>query len=67
MSFPLFKTYNVIVVSVYVSRELSLPDISMVHGRLLVSAWESGLRDVTDNAVKLVMKSVEVNFQCSFF
>lgn len=44
---------------VFASRELSLPDISMVHGRLLVSAWECGLRDVSDNAVKLVMQSVE--------
>ena len=32
----------------------------MVHGRLLVSAWECGLRDVNDSAVKLVMQAVEV-------
>lgn len=49
-----------IFISVFASRELSLPDISMVHGRLLVSAWECGLRDVSDSAVKLVMQSVEV-------
>lgn len=59
ISCAVHATYKGAEDTVFVSRELSLPDISMVHGRLLVSAWECGLKDVTDNAVKLVMKSVE--------
>ncbi|KAK3087694.1 hypothetical protein FSP39_009258 [Pinctada imbricata] len=31
----------------------------MLHGRMLVCAWESGLEEVSDPAVKLIMKSVE--------
>jgi hypothetical protein len=42
------------------SRELSIPDISMVHGRMLVCAWETGLEEVSDTAVKLIMQSIEV-------
>ncbi|XP_033732728.1 transcriptional adapter 1-like [Pecten maximus] len=44
---------------VFAARELSLPDITMVHGRMLVCAWESGLEDVSDMAVRLVMQSIE--------
>ena len=42
------------------SRELAVPDISMVHGRMLVCAWETGLEEVSDTAVKLIMQSIEV-------
>lgn len=42
------------------SRELSVPDVSMVHGRMLVCAWETGLEEVADTAVKLIMQSIEV-------
>ncbi|XP_029656502.1 transcriptional adapter 1 isoform X2 [Octopus sinensis] len=41
------------------SREATLPDISMVHGRMYVCAWENGLDDVAENAVKFVMTAVE--------
>ncbi|KAL5011598.1 hypothetical protein ScPMuIL_010149 [Solemya velum] len=44
---------------VFACRELTLPDVFMVHGRMLVSAWEFGLEDVADGAVKIVMQSVE--------
>lgn len=37
-----------------------LPDITMVHGRMLVCAWEVGLEEVTDTTVKLVMQTIEV-------
>ena len=32
----------------------------MVHGRMLVCAWETGLEEVSDTAVKLIMQSIEV-------
>lgn len=41
-----------------------MPDAAMVHGRMLVCAWETGLADVQDAAVKLVLLSLEV---CSAF
>lgn len=43
----------------FASREATLPDISMVHGRMYVCAWENGLDDVAENAVKYVMTAVE--------
>lgn len=45
----------------FASREATLPDISMVHGRMYVCAWENGLDDVAENAVKFVMTAVEVS------
>lgn len=54
--------YNVQLwfISVFAGRELSLPDISMIHGRLLVCAWEIGLVNVDDAVVKIVMQALEV-------
>jgi len=43
----------------YVAREGTLPDIGLVHGRLLVAAWEEGLEGVEDEAVELTMVAVE--------
>eukprot|EP00105_Crassostrea_gigas_P032371 XP_011455352.1 PREDICTED: transcriptional adapter 1 [Crassostrea gigas] len=43
----------------FASRDMVLPDITMVHGRMLVCAWEVGLEEVTDSAVRLVMQTVE--------
>ena len=37
-----------------------MPDLAMVHGRMLVCAWETGLADVQDTAVKLLMLALEV-------
>ena len=37
-----------------------LPDIGMVHGRMIVTSWDYGLDKVEDNAVRLLMKAVEV-------
>ena len=37
-----------------------LPDIAMVHGRFIVSAWEFGLDGIQDDAVKLLSLAVEV-------
>ena len=44
--------------------ELLLPDIAMVHGRFIVSAWEFGLEGVQDAAVKLLSLAVEVVIDC---
>jgi hypothetical protein len=38
-----------------------LPDVAMVHGRLVVSAWEFGLDGVQDDAVRMLAQSVEVS------
>nr|XP_022326093.1 transcriptional adapter 1-like [Crassostrea virginica] len=43
----------------FASRDMVLPDITMVHGRMLVCAWEVGLEEVTDTTVKLVMQTIE--------
>ncbi|CAC5406895.1 TADA1 [Mytilus coruscus] len=43
----------------FATRELAVPDISMVQGRMLVCAWETGLEDVSDTAVKLIMQAIE--------
>ena len=40
--------------------ELLLPDVAMVHGRFIVSAWEFGLDGIQDDAVKLLSLAVEV-------
>jgi len=40
--------------------ELLLPDMAMVHGRFIVSAWEFGLDGIQDDAVKLLSLAVEV-------
>ena len=36
----------------------------MVHGRMIVTAWDYGLDKVEDNAVRLLMKAVEVCVTC---
>ena len=40
--------------------ELLLPDVGMVHGRFIVSAWEFGLDGIQDDAAKLLSLAVEV-------
>ena len=45
------------------SREFVLPDLGMVQGRLLVSAWDYGLDDVQDDAAKMLLHAVEVRLQ----
>ena len=43
----------------FCARESTLPDVSLVHGRLLVAAWEEGLEGVEENAVKLALAAAE--------
>lgn len=43
----------------FCSKEKTLPDISLIHGRLLVAAWEEGLEGVEDDAVSLTLAAVE--------
>lgn len=50
----------------FVTRDLLLPDIALIHGRALVCAWEIGLQDVQDNVVKLIIHALEVNYQKTF-
>ena len=40
-------------------RERTLPDIALIHGRLLVAAWEEGLEGVEDAAVQLTLAAAE--------
>ncbi|RUS91771.1 hypothetical protein EGW08_000479 [Elysia chlorotica] len=47
----------------FVSREGLMPDLAMVHGRMLVCAWETGLADVQDTAVKLLMAAIETQLK----
>ncbi|ESN94503.1 hypothetical protein HELRODRAFT_185117 [Helobdella robusta] len=44
----------------YASLENLLPDASMVHGRMLVGAWERGLLSVDDQCVHLLKFAIEI-------
>ncbi|ESP00905.1 hypothetical protein LOTGIDRAFT_225644 [Lottia gigantea] len=43
----------------FAAREGLLPDDSMIHGRMLVCAWEAGLQEVNESCVKLMSQAVE--------
>ena len=45
----------------YAAREMYLPDTALVHGRMIVTAWDFGLDDVDNATVRLVMEGVQVN------
>ncbi|XP_005095229.2 transcriptional adapter 1 [Aplysia californica] len=47
----------------FVAREGLLPDSALVHGRMLVCAWETGLTDVNDAAVKLLLLALETQIK----
>lgn len=47
----------------FCAREKTLPDISLIHGRLLVSAWEEGLEGVEDAAVSLTLAAAEAQLR----
>ncbi|CAL1543532.1 unnamed protein product [Lymnaea stagnalis] len=47
----------------FITRDGLLPDVTMVHGRMLVCAWETGLSDVQDSAVKLLMIALETQIK----
>ena len=38
-----------------------LPDIGVIHGRMIVTAWDMGLESLEDDAVRLVVHAVEVS------
>ena len=40
-------------------REPMMPDVSMIHGRMIVTAWEERLEGVEDSAVEIIVKAVE--------
>ncbi|XP_077986417.1 transcriptional adapter 1-like [Glandiceps talaboti] len=44
---------------VFCSRDLFLPDVSMIHGCMFVTAWEYGLEGISDDCVHLVQLAVE--------
>ncbi|CAH1786180.1 unnamed protein product [Owenia fusiformis] len=43
----------------YCTKDHTLPDIAMIHGRMIVSAWDYGLEDVENDAVHMVLCAVE--------
>jgi len=43
----------------FCSREKLMPDISLIHGRLLVAAWEEGLEGVEEEAVAMTLAAAE--------
>ncbi|XP_023322183.1 transcriptional adapter 1 [Eurytemora carolleeae] len=43
----------------FCAQQGTLPDISLIHGRLLVSAWEDGIEGCEDDAVTLTMVAVQ--------
>jgi len=43
----------------FCAREKMMPDISLIHGRLLVAAWEEGLEGVEEEAVGLTLAAAE--------
>lgn len=47
----------------YLSREMVLPDIGMIHGRLMVTAWDFGLEDVNDDVVRALMLAIEIQLK----
>ena len=44
-------------------REPTLPDVSLIHGRMLLMAWEEGLESVEERAVELVKTAVEMQLR----
>ena len=47
----------------YCYREPLLPDISLIHGRMLLIAWEEGLNGTDDQTVNLIVRAVENLFR----
>lgn len=47
----------------FCSREHTLPDTPMLHGRMFVIAWDTGLDGVEDSAVHIVMAAVQVQMK----
>lgn len=43
----------------FCAREKTMPDISLIHGRLLVAAWEEGLEGVEEKAVAMTLAAAE--------
>ena len=48
------------------SRTHLLPDLGMLHGRMLVSAWENSLEDVHFRALDVLRHSVQVRRRSSW-
>ncbi|XP_064649640.1 transcriptional adapter 1-like [Lineus longissimus] len=47
----------------FCSRELILPGISTIHGRMIVTAWDFGLDNVEDDAVRMMLAATEQLFK----
>jgi hypothetical protein len=47
----------------FCSRELILPGISTIHGRMIITAWDFGLDNVEDDAVRMMLAATEVRIQ----
>lgn len=59
-TFSFSKHHLCFVLSGFVTRDLLLPDLALLHGRSLVCAWETGLQDVQENVAKLIVHALEV-------
>lgn len=44
----------------FCSREAYLPDPPLIHGRLVLAAFDHGLNDVTESSARLVRIALEV-------
>lgn len=44
----------------YAAQELFLPDNSLIYGRFLAGCWDNGLEYVEDNAIELIVMSVQM-------
>lgn len=48
----------------FAQKEMTLPDIGMVHGRMIITAWDAGLDNVEDDAVRIMMQAIEGRSYC---
>lgn len=44
----------------YSAQELFLPDVSLIFGRMMLSAWEIGLDGAEESAAELLVVAVQV-------
>lgn len=47
----------------YASRDMLLPDIALVNGRVMVAAWEFGLDTIEDDVIHLMMIAIETQLK----
>ncbi|XP_052790026.1 transcriptional adapter 1-like isoform X2 [Mya arenaria] len=63
MSCAVPATYKDVKDMEFAGREMCLPDVSMLQGRLLVCAWEVGLTNIDEAVASLVMQALEIQLK----